>query len=157
MAESGQRTDYLKGNIMKGKDWLLKLSNDRNKLTLCVDGYVYYNHKKLFVLKKLAMQEINDVLNGYDVQRLDALHDSKCTIKCKGKTKFTSHDEELFNKLVRMIYKSDNIKHPPVLLGEVISLIEELRAAGTLKETIQAETQDAFIDRLIDMCRSGNQ
>lgn len=101
MAESGQRTDYLKGNIMKGKEWLLKLSNDRNKLTLCVDGYVYYDHKKLFVLKKLAMQEINDVLNGYDVQKLDALHDSKRTIKCKGKTKF--QDEELFNKLVRMI------------------------------------------------------
>lgn len=155
MAESGQRTDYLKGNIMKGKEWLLKLSNDRNKLTLCVDGYVYYDNKKLFVLKKLAMQEINDAINDYDVQKLDALHDSKRTIKCKGKTKF--QDEELFNKLIRMIYKSDNIKHPPVLLGEVISLIEELRAAGTLKETIQAETQDAFIDRLIDICRSGNQ
>lgn len=157
MAESGQRTGYLKGNIMKDKEWLLKLSNNHEKLTLCTDGYVYDDSKKLFVLKKSTMQEINDILNDHDVRESDALHDSKRTIKCKGKTKFTSHDEELFNKLVRMIYKSDNIKHPPVLLGEVISLIEELRAAGTLKETIQAETQDAFIDRVIDMCRSGNQ
>lgn len=115
---------------MKDKEWLLKFSNNNEKLTLCTDGYVYNDNKKLFVLKKSTMQEINNILNDYDVRESDALRDSKRTIKCKSKTKFTSHDEGIFNKLVIMIYKSDNIKHPPVLLDEVISLIEELRAAG---------------------------
>lgn len=143
---------------MESKHYLIKLRNGANdELTLCTDGYVYNNHVKLFILKKLAMQEIINFINELEESEIAREKDFRCTIKCNGNTRFVSHNNDLFNKLVRMIFKSGNIKHPPLLLDEVISLIEELRATGELDTRLQANPQDVVIDELISTCKLSNQ
>ncbi len=140
---------------MKNKDWLIMLlkevENWTYTLTICQDGYVFYNKKKLFVLKKSAMKELNILMNTYEELNLNEVFESKNLVKFNGDTKFMSNDRDLFLKIIHLVYKADNIKHPPELLDEGIALIEELRATGELDAMIEADGMDAVVDRLISM------
>lgn len=130
---------------------LKEVENWTYTLTICQDGYVFYNKKKLFVLKKSAMKELNILMNTYEELNLNEVFESKNLVKFNGDTKFMSNDRDLFLKIIHLVYKADNIKHPPELLDEGIALIEELRATGELDAMIEADGMDAVVDRLISM------
>lgn len=130
-----------------------EIDNGIYTLTICEDGYVFDNKKhKLFVLKKSTMDRLHNLINEYKTSDLDDFFDSNQLVKCNDGTKFTSGNQEFYHKVIELVYKGDNIKHPPQLLDPVISLIEELRATGELDAMIQADGMDATIDELIAMC-----
>lgn len=140
---------------MKNKDWLVmilkEVENWTHTLTICQDGYVFYNKKKLFVLKRSAMKELNILMNTYENLNLSEVFESKYIVKFNGDTKFMSNNQELYFKIINLIYKADNIKHPPELLDEGIALIKDLIATGELATVIEAGGMDAVVDRLISM------
>lgn len=138
----------------KCQNWLIMLIKEIDDgiytLTICEDGYVFDNKKhKLFVLKKSTVETLNKLMNGYKIPHLSDVFGSKYMVKFNGDTNFTSNDQDLFFKVIELVYKGDNIKHPPEMLDSVISLIEELRATGKLDAMIQAYGMDDTVDKLI--------
>lgn len=142
---------------MKDKTWLVMLIKEIEDgiytLTITEDGYVLDNKKKkVVVLKKSTIEELNKLMNEYENPNLSEVFESKYVVKFNGDTKFMSNDQELYFRIINLVYKADNIKHPHELLDPVISLIEELRTTGELDAMIQADGMDAVEDRLIAMC-----
>lgn len=132
----------------KCQNWLIMLIKEIYDgiytLTICEDGYVFDNKKhKLFVLKKSTVETLKKLMNEYKTPHLSDAFGSKYMIKFNGDTNFTSNDQDLFFKVIELVYKEDNIKHPPEMLDSVISLIKELCATGELDNMIQAEDLDA--------------
>lgn len=148
----------VRSTLTNNKDWLIMLITENNNVpysaTICQDGYVLDNkQKKLFVLKVSTMETLRELVNEYKENHLSDSFDSKCLVKWNGDTgKYVSNDRDLYNRIIEIVYKQDNIKHPPELLDPVISLIEELRTTGELDTMIQADGMDAVVDRLITMC-----
>lgn len=140
--------------MTKCENWLIKLIKEIDggiyTLTICEDGYVFDDKKhKLFVLKKATVETLNKLMNKYKNPNLSDVFESKYMIKFNGDTKFTSNDQDLFFKVIELVYKGDNIKHPSEVLDPVIALIKELRATGELDAMIQADGMDDTVDKLI--------
>ena len=147
---------------MKDKTWLIMLIKEQTDgiytVTITEDGYVLDNKKKkVVVLKKSTMEELNKLMIEYKNPNLSDSFDSKCIVKFNGDTKFTSNNQELYFKIIHLVYKADNIKHPPKLLDSAISLIERLRATGELDAMIQADGKDATIDAILAICQLENE
>ncbi len=148
---------------MKDKTWLIMLIKEQTDgiytVTITEDGYVLDNKKKkVVVLKKSTMEELNKLMIEYKNPNLSDDFDSKCMVKFNGDTnKFTSNDKELYSKIIDIVFKEDNIKHPPKLLDSAISLIERLRATGELDAMIQADGKDATIDAILAICQLENE
>ena len=86
---------------MKDKTWLIMLIKELDDgiytLTITEDGYVLDNKKKkLFVLKKSTIENLNKMMSEYKNANLSDVFDSKCMVKFNGDTnKFTSNNQEL--------------------------------------------------------------
>lgn len=154
------------GALMKNKDWLIMLIYDLDGSTytikICKDGYVYDNRthntmKKLLVLKQKTIDLLENLINEYkDTDLINNLA-SNCIIKCNLNTKFVCNCKEFEDKIFKLVFKADNIKHPTELLDEIIALIEELRASGELVEMFQADDRDAVVEKLITIACINNQ
>jgi len=148
---------------MKDKTWLIMLIKEQTDgiytVTITEDGYVLDNKKKkVVVLKKSTMEELNKLMIEYKNPNLSDDFDSKFMVKFNGDTnKFTSNDKELYSKIIDIVFKEDNIKHPPKLLDSAISLIERLRATGELDAMIEANGMDATVDTLLAICQLENE
>lgn len=140
--------------MTKCENWLIMLIKEIDDgiytLTICEDGYVFDNKKhKLFVLKKATVEILNKLMSEYKNHHLSDEFEPKYMIKFNGDTKFFSNDQDLFFKVIELVYKGDNIKHPSELLDPVIALIKELHATGKLDAMIQADGVDDTVDKLI--------
>lgn len=140
--------------MTKCENWLIMLIKEIDDgiytLTICEDGYVFDNKKhKLFVLKKSTVETLNKLMNEYKNHHVGDVFESKYMIKFNGDTKFSSNNQDLFFKVIELVYKGDNIKHPSELLDPVIALIKELRATGELDAMIQTDGIDDTVDKLI--------
>ena len=140
---------------MKDKTWLIMLIKELDDgiytLTITEDGYVLDNKKKkLFVLKKSTIENLNKMMSEYKNANLSDVFDSKCMVKFNGDTnKFTSNNQGLYFKIVDLVYKADNIKHPPELLDEIIAVVNDSKETGELDPIIQEYGLDATVDRLM--------
>ncbi len=140
---------------MKDKTWLIMLIKELDDgiytLTITEDGYVLDNKKKkLFVLKKSTIENLNKMMSEYKNANLSDVFDSKCMVKFNGDTnKFTSNNQELYFKIIDLVYKADNIKHPPELLDEIIAVVNDSKETGELDPIIQEYGLDATVDRLM--------
>lgn len=136
---------------MKDRTWLIKMERcEKHVITLFEDGYVVDNRgKKLFVLKKAAMEMVQELISEYSADDSTADFDQDCIIKCNTNPKLVSHNRLFFNQMVALLFDPRNIKHPDSRLGSILEEIERLRADGTLQEMIETSGQDAVIDELI--------
>ena len=140
---------------MKYKTWLIMLIKELDygiyTLTITEDGYVLdKKKKKLFVLKKSTIENLNKMMSEYKNANLSDVFDSKCMVKFNGDTnKFTSNNQELYFKIIDLVYKADNIKHPPELLDEIIAVVNDSKETGELDPIIQEYGLDATVDRLM--------
>lgn len=136
---------------MEDRRWLLKIDvNNKNVINIFDDGYVLDNNgRKLFVLKKAAMGMVQELINEYSTLDEDVDSVSRYTIRCNTNPKVVSHNQMFFNQLKDLIYNPQNIKHPDNRLGSILEDIEHLRSTGELHTMIEADGQDAFIERLI--------
>lgn len=136
---------------MEHRRWLVKLERyDKNWLTLYDDANVLCcGRKKPYVLKKSAMEMVQELINEYFVDDETADFDQDCIIKCNINPKLVSHNRLFFNQIVAILFDFRNIKHPDSRLGPILEEIERLRADGTLQEMIETIGQDAVIDELI--------
>lgn len=136
---------------MEDKRWLVKLERyDKNWITLYDDANVLtYGRKKPYVLKKSAMEMVQELINEYSADDSTADFDQDCIIKCNINPKLVSHNRLFFNQMVAILFDFRNIKHPDERLGPIIEEIQRLRADGTLQEMIDTDGQDAVIEQLI--------
>lgn len=140
--------------MTKCENWLVMLIKEIDggiyTLTICEDEYVFDNKKhKLFVLKKATVETLNKLMNKYKNHHLSDEFEPKNMVKFNGDTKFFSNDQYLFFKVIELVYKGDNIRHPSELLDPVMALIKELHATGKLDAMIQADGMDDTVDKLI--------
>ena len=136
---------------MKDRTWLVKLERyDKNWVTLYGDANVLtYGRKKPYVLKKSAMEMVQELISEYSADDSTANFDQDCIIKCNANPKLVSHNRLFFNQMVAILFDFRNIKHPDERLGPIIEEIQRLRATGELQEMIETDGQDAVIDELI--------
>lgn len=137
---------------MKDRTWLIKMERcEKHVLTLFEDGYVVDNRgKKLFVLKKSAMEMIQELINEYATLDIDVDFDPKCTIKCNIEPRVESHNRLFFNQMKDLLFEPQNIKHPDEHLDNIIGEIDRLRASGKLQEMLQLDGIDAVAEDLIN-------
>jgi len=137
---------------MKDRKWLVKLeSYDKNWITLYDDANVLtYGRKKPYVLKKSAMEMVQELISEYSAEDSTDDFDQDCIIKCNTNPKLVSHNRLFFNQMVALLFDPRNIKHPDSRLGPILEEIESLRADGTLQEMIETDGQDAFVGQLIE-------
>ena len=136
---------------MKDRTWLVKLERyDKNWITLYDDANVLtYGRKKPYVLKKSAMEMVQELINEYSADDSTADFDQDCIIKCNTNPKLVSYNRLFFNQMVAILFDPRSIKHPDERLGPIIEEIKRLRASGKLQEMIETSGQDAVIDELI--------
>ena len=95
---------------MKDKTWLIMLIKEQTDgiytVTITEDGYVLDNKKKkVVVLKKSTMEELNKLMIEYKNPNLSDDFDSKFMVKFNGDTnKFTSNDKELYSKIIDIVF-----------------------------------------------------
>lgn len=96
---------------MKDRTWLIKMERcEKHVITLFEDGYVVDNRgKKLFVLKKSAMEMIQELINEYATLYIDVDFDPKCTIKCNIEPRVESHNRLFFNQMKDLLFEPQNI------------------------------------------------
>lgn len=136
---------------MEDRTWLVKLERyDKNWITLYDDANVLCcGRKKPYVLKKSAMEMVQELINEYFADDETADFDQDCIIKCNTNPKLVSNNRLFFNQMVSLLFDPRSIKHPDERLGPILEEIERLRAAGTLQEMIETSGQDAVIEELI--------
>ena len=136
---------------MKDRTWLVKLERyDKNWITLYDDANVLCcGRKKPYVLKKSAIEMVQELINEYSTDDSTADFDQDCIIKRNTNPKLVSHNRLFFNQMVALLFDPRNIKHPDERLGPIIEEIKRLRASGKLQEMIETSGQDAVIDELI--------
>lgn len=136
---------------MKDRTWLVKLERyDKNWITLYDDANVLtYGRKKPYVLKKSAMEMVQELISEYSADDSTADFDQDCIIKCNTNPKLVSYNRLFFNQMVELLFDFRNIKHPDERLGPIVEEIQRLRADGILQEMIDTDGQDAVIEQLI--------
>ena len=136
---------------MEDKRWLVKLGRyDKNWITLYDDANVLtYGRKKPYVLKKSAMEMVQELINEYFADDETADFDQDCIIKCNTNPKLVSYNRLFFNQMVALLFDPRSIKHPDSRLGPIVEEIQRLRADGILQEMIDTDGQDAVIEQLI--------
>lgn len=137
---------------IKNKTTLIKFEKDKKvPITLCTDGYVFDEKRlNLYVLKKSAMENINELINEYRNFNKDSDLDPNYSIKCNVDPIFESNNKIFFNKLVEIIFDPISIKNPDPRLGPILEEIEELRKAGELNDMINQYGYDIVTYYLID-------
>lgn len=137
---------------MEDRRWLVKLERyDKNWITLYDDANVLTcGRKKPYVLKKAAMEMVQELISEYSADDSTADFDQDCIIKCNTNPKLVSHNRLFFNQMVALLFDPRNIKHPDSRLGYILEEIECLRTDGKLQEMIETSGQDAFVEQLIN-------
>ena len=135
---------------MEDRRWLVKLERNKSWAILYDDANVLtYGRKKTYVLKKSAMEMVQELISEYSADDSTADYDQDCIIKCNTNTKLVSHNRMFFNQMVALLFEPKNIKHPDSRLGPILEELERLRADGTLQEMIETSGTDAFVEDLI--------
>lgn len=139
--------------MFEDKTWLIKLENNGiEAITVCKNGYVFDNKlRKLFILKKLAMEVLTDLINEHEKSAINQNSNSRCCVKCNWSNKFVSNNLEFYTKLIDLIYDSNNIKHPLEPLDEIISEIKQIKATDDFDDIVLEYGIDAVVDGLICM------
>lgn len=135
---------------MEDRRWLVKFERNKSWAILYDDANVLtYGRKKPYVLKKSAMEMVQELISEYSADDSTADFDQDCIIKCNTKPKLVSHNRLFFNQMVALLFDPRNIKHPDERLGPIIEEIQRLRSTGKLQEMMETSGQDAFIEQLI--------
>ena len=136
---------------LKSKTWFIKLEKDnKTQITICSDGYIFDgNRLNLFVMKKSAMENINELINEYRNFSKDSDLDENFSVKCNVDPIFESNNKVFFDKLIEIIFNPVCIKHPDYRLGPILEEIDKLIESGELKEMIEQQGKDEFIDSII--------
>lgn len=140
--------------MSKDKIWFIKCEFDRKHfLTIFEDGYVMNEKgKKMFVLKKAAMQQVRNLVQEYSITDDGSNDESKLTIKCNISPIYTCHNKDFGVQLANLIFNNDNIKHPTEELSAVIDKIWELDVEGVVPELLESKGKNKFMEDLIDSC-----
>lgn len=138
--------------MSKDRTWFIKFEKScKHILTLFNDGYVFDEKgKKLFVLQKDALNQVRNLVKEYSISDDCSNSGANISIKCNLDSIFISHNQTFFDQLTNLMFSGHNIKHPPGQLDTIINEIERLRTTGKLKEMIQDNGQDSFVDSLIE-------
>lgn len=133
------------------KIWFVKAERGRKHvLTLYQDGYVMDEKgKKMFVLQKAAMQQVRNLVNEYSISNDTFNDDPNLTIKCNNNPIFVSHNTLFCDQLADLLFRGENIKHPPAELDLIIDEINRLRVNNELNDLINQEGGKKFVDNLI--------
>ena len=133
------------------KIWFVKAERGRKHvLTLYQDGYVMDEKgKKMFVLQKTAMQQVRNLVNEYSISNDTFNDDPNLTIKCNNNPIFVSHNTLFCDQLADLLFRGENIKHPPAELDLIIDEINRLRVNNELNDLINQEGGKEFVDNLI--------
>lgn len=133
------------------KIWFVKAERGRKHvLTLYQDGYVMDEKgKKMFVLQKAAMQQVRNLVNEYSISNDTFNDDPNLTIKCNNNPIFISHNTLFCDQLADLLFRGENIKHPPAELDLIIDEINRLRVNNELNDLINQEGGKKFVDNLI--------
>ena len=133
------------------KIWFVKAERGRKHvLTLYQDGYVMDEKgKKMFVLQKTAMQQVRNLVNEYSISNDTFNDDPNLTIKCNNNPIFVSHNTLFCDQLADLLFRGENIKHPPAELDLIIDEINRLRVNNELNDLINQEGGKKFVDNLI--------
>ena len=136
---------------MENRTWLIKMErHEKHVLTLFEDGYVVDNSgKKLFVLKKSAIELVRNLINEYSTLNEAADFTPDCTIKCNIDPRIDSHNRLFFKQIVDVLFEPQDIKHPDDRLAPIIDEIERLRGTGKLQELIQLDGETGVAADLI--------
>lgn len=140
--------------MSKDKIWFIKCEFDRKHfLTIFEDGYVMNEKgKKMFVLKKAAMQQVRNLVQEYSTTDDGSNDEPKLTIKCNISPIYTCHNKDFSVQLANLILNNDNIKHPTEELSAVIDKIWELDVEGVVPELLESKGKNKFMEDLIDSC-----
>lgn len=140
--------------MSKDKIWFIKCEFDRKHfLTIFEDGYVMNEKgKKMFVLKKAAMQQVRNLVQEYSTTDDGSNDEPKLTIKCNISPIYTCHNKDFGVQLANLILNNDNIKHPTEELSAVIDKIWELDVEGVVPELLESKGKNKFMEDLIDSC-----
>ena len=133
------------------KIWFVKAERGRKHvLTLYQDGYVMDEKgKKMFVLQKAAMQQVRNLVNEYSISNDTFNDEPNLTIKCNNNPIFISHNTLFCDQLADLLFRGENIKHPPAELDLIIDEINRLRVNNELNDLINQESGKKFVDNLI--------
>ena len=133
------------------KIWFVKAERGRKHvLTLYQDGYVMDKKgKKMFFLQKAAMQQVRNLVNEYSISNDTFIDDPNLTIKCNNNPIFVSHNTLFCDQLADLLFRGENIKHPPAELDLIIDEINRLRVNNELNDLINQEGGKKFVDNLI--------
>ena len=133
------------------KIWFVKAERGRKHvLTLYQDGYVMDEKgKKMFVLQKAAMQQVRNLVNEYSISNDTFNDEPNLTIKCNNNPIFISHNTLFCDQLADLLFRGENIKHPPAELDLIIDEINRLRVNNELNDLINQEGGKKFVDNLI--------
>ena len=133
------------------KIWFVKAERGRKHvLTLYQDGYVMDEKgKKMFVLQKAAMQQVRNLVNEYSSFDDNSNDDPNLTIKCNNNPIFVSHNTLFCDQLADLLFRGENIKHPPEELDLIIDEINILRINNELNDLINQDGVKKFVDNLI--------
>lgn len=140
--------------MSKDKIWFIKCEFDRKHfLTIFEDGYVMNEKgKKMFVLKKAAMQQVRNLVQEYSTTDDGSNDEPKLTMKCNISPIYTCHNKDFGVQLANLILNNDNIKHPTEELSAVIDKIWELDVEGVVPELLESKGKNKFMEDLIDSC-----
>lgn len=140
--------------MSKDKIWFIKCEFDRKHfLTIFEDGYVTNEKgKKMFVLKKAAMQQVRNLVQEYSTTDDGSNDEPKLTIKCNISPIYICHNKDFGVQLANLILNNDNIKHPTEELSAVIDKIWELDVEGVVPELLESKGKNKFMEDLIDSC-----
>lgn len=105
--------------------------------------------KKMFVLQKAAMQQVRNLVNEYSISNDTFNDDPNLTIKCNNNPIFVSHNTLFCDQLADLLFRGENIKHPPAELDLIIDEINRLRVNNELNDLINQEGGKKFVDNLI--------
>lgn len=138
--------------MSKDRTWFIKFEKScKHILTLFNDGYVFDEKgKKLFVLQKDALNQVRILVKEYSISDDCSNGGANISIKFNLDSIFISHNQTFFDQLINLMFSGHNIKHPTGQLDTIINEIERLRTTDKLKEMIQDNGQDSFVDSLIE-------
>ena len=138
---------------MKSNDCFLTL-NGRHSVKISDAGVVSYSKgdkKKLFILKKSALQEIKDLLDLDVVSSTDS--DDGNFIRFKDdKEVFTLYNCELYTEIWKIIYDAKNVKGNIEALEDLTNDIEYVIHYGDLLNEVSLEAPDpTYLNNLLDI------
>lgn len=138
--------------MKKNKDWLLRIKG-KHAVTVFTDGEVSYSvgKKKLFILKKDALQELESLVRLNLSVSADSTTGNAIRFN-DGKEVFTLYNRELYTKIWKIIYDADNVKGNIDELADLTMIMEYIVIHGDLESEVPLEAPDPnLLIRFLDI------